>query len=188
MTGSGLTMTLVMLAIFAVMVGVAATYPEDARFMPFVVGIPALALCALQLALDLWTRRHPAAPTDALSAIEAAEQRASRLLGHEVRLDAPRGRPAPEVRADPTALVRREFIVWGYFLGLIGAILLFGFRISVPLFLIVFLRLFAKAGWVFTLGLSIAASVVALVLFEKVLGMTLHSGFVTDYLLGLFGG
>ena len=36
--------------------------------------------------------------------------------------------------------VRREIIVWGYFLGLIAGILLFGFRIAVPIFLIAFLR------------------------------------------------
>ena len=35
-------MTFVMLAIFVVMVGIATTYPEGARFMPFVVGIPAI--------------------------------------------------------------------------------------------------------------------------------------------------
>ncbi|HKP24877.1 MAG TPA: hypothetical protein VJV39_13500, partial [Dongiaceae bacterium] len=42
----------VMLAIFSTMVGIATQYPEGARFMPFVVGIPGIALCLLQLGLD----------------------------------------------------------------------------------------------------------------------------------------
>ena len=35
------------------MVGVASTYPPGARFMPFTIGIPAIALCLLQLALEV---------------------------------------------------------------------------------------------------------------------------------------
>ncbi len=45
-------LTAIMLLIFATMVGIATQYPADARFMPFVVGIPGIALCLLQLALD----------------------------------------------------------------------------------------------------------------------------------------
>ena len=50
-------MTILMLTIFVVMVGISSTYPEGARFMTFVVGIPAIAICLLQLALDLYRRR-----------------------------------------------------------------------------------------------------------------------------------
>ena len=45
-------MTLVMLAIFVAMVAIAWQYPPDARFMPWVIGIPAIALCLLEIALD----------------------------------------------------------------------------------------------------------------------------------------
>ena len=53
MNRSSLVMTLVMLTIFAVMVFIASGYPANARFMPFVVGIPAIGLCLLQLLLDI---------------------------------------------------------------------------------------------------------------------------------------
>ena len=49
---SNSTMTLVMLAIFLVLVGVASRYPAQARFMPYVVGIPPILLCLLQLIID----------------------------------------------------------------------------------------------------------------------------------------
>ena len=79
-------MTLLMLAIFTTMVGVASTYPPGARFMPFTIGIPAIALCLLQLALDLYRRRHPAAgetelfvPPEALPGEGAAVIEVSRV-------------------------------------------------------------------------------------------------------------
>jgi hypothetical protein len=177
-------MTVVMLAIFAAMVAVAGGYPAEARFMTYVVGIPALGLCVLQLLLDLRERRRPAPVADERSALEEAEARASRLLGHEVRLDVTREPAAPMTAdGDGAGTLRRELIVWGYFLGLIAAILLFGFRLAVPLFLVAFLRFFAKASWRMTLALSAAAAVAMLVAFERALGIQLHSGFATDWIL-----
>ncbi len=46
-------MCAVMLAIFGAMLFMAAGYPPEARFLPLVIGIPALALTALQLAVEL---------------------------------------------------------------------------------------------------------------------------------------
>jgi Tripartite tricarboxylate transporter TctB family len=42
-----------MFLIFAVMVGLAFTYPGDARFLPLVIGIPGLVLCGVQLMIEL---------------------------------------------------------------------------------------------------------------------------------------
>lgn len=42
-----------MLLIFAVMVGLALTYPGEARFLPLVIGIPGLVLCVMQLMIEL---------------------------------------------------------------------------------------------------------------------------------------
>ena len=78
-------MTLVMLAIFTAMVGVATTYPPAARFMPFVVGIPAIALCLLQLALDLYRRRAPEAGETG-ERLKAAEDQVARIAGRRVAI------------------------------------------------------------------------------------------------------
>lgn len=51
----------VMLSVFAGMVGLALTYPPQARFLPLVIGVPGLVLCLTQFALDLFGRREPAA-------------------------------------------------------------------------------------------------------------------------------
>jgi hypothetical protein len=42
-----------MLLIFAVMVGLAITYPPEARFLPLVIGIPGLVLSLAQFAIEL---------------------------------------------------------------------------------------------------------------------------------------
>jgi Tripartite tricarboxylate transporter TctB family len=46
----------IMFAIFAVMVGLALTYPADARFLPLIIGIPGLVLSGLQLGIEISTR------------------------------------------------------------------------------------------------------------------------------------
>ena len=155
MNSGNFVMTVVMLSVFVVMVGIAAQYPPDARFMPFVVGIPAIALCLLQLALDV-----------------------RGLLGVKA--------PAPADGGGRT--LRREIVLWSYFVGVIGGILLFGFLLTIPVFLVAFLRHWAQASWRFALGLTAAASVVLYWVFVQGLGVALHPGFVTEYLLGLFSG
>lgn len=150
--------TLVMLAILAGMVLVAAQYPADSRFMPWVVGIPAIALCLLQLGLDLRAARK------------------SR-----------RGQPqAGGGEADPPGMVRREAAMWAFFLGLAGGVLLFGFLLAVPLFILVFLRTWARASWPLALGLVAAASVILYLVFVEGLNVALHQGFITEHLLERF--
>jgi len=148
-------MTVVMLSVFVAMVGIASQYPPDARFMPFIVGIPAIALCLLQLGLDF---------RDSLRSKT----------------------PAPEAHGERT--VRREMIMGGYFIGLVGGLLLFGFLLAVPVFVAVFLRHWAQTSWRFALGLTAAASVILYTVFVRVLGVALHPGFVTGYVLDRFSG
>ena len=55
----------IMTLIFGTMVALASTYPEDARLLPFVIGIPGLALCVIQLAIELWKRAKLSEPAGA---------------------------------------------------------------------------------------------------------------------------
>lgn len=137
-------MTVVMLAIFLTMVTIAWQYPPDARFMPWVVGIPAIALCLVQIVLD-WRATAPSETT--------------------------------------TLELSREAAMWGYFVGLVAAILVFGFVLTVPVFLTLFVRRWGRASWRFALGLAAAGSAVLYLGFVKGLGVALHAGFLTEYLL-----
>jgi Tripartite tricarboxylate transporter TctB family len=175
-------MTLVMLAIFIAMVGIASTYPPPARFMAFVVGIPAIGLCLLQLGLDLY-RSRAAEPADGRSEIEKARDEAARYAGRRVEFAMPSENVMfADADRDPRETMRRELVVWGWFMGFVVGVLLFGFHVSVPVFLIGFLRFQAGANWRTALLYGGAGAVAMYVLFERVLRVSLHNGFLIDIL------
>jgi hypothetical protein len=177
-------MTLTMLVVFTVMVGVASTYPAEARFMPFLVGIPAIALCLLQLALDLYRRRAPAADATE-DPLKQAGDHVAQIAGRRVSFDMPSENAMfTESTQDQSERVRREIMVWGYFLGLIAGILLLGFRIAVPVFLITFLRFQAGTSWRNALLYGGAGALVMYLLFERLLRVSLHTGFLVELLIG----
>lgn len=180
-------MTVVMLAIFIAMVGIASQYPPLSRFMPFVVGIPAIALCLLQLYLDFRKSRRVGEPASATArgTNEKPREKISRITGGSIDLDFARERLAPGA-GTPLSFetIRRELAMWGYFLGLVGGVLLFGFLVAVPVFITLFLRQWAKASWPFALGLTAIGSAILYLIFIQGLNVNLYSGFATEYVLG----
>jgi hypothetical protein len=180
---SNSVMTLVMLGIFLALVGIASRYPAGARFMPFVVGIPPILLCLVQLVMDARDRRQ-LADIDTRSAAEIAEDKVSRLVGRPIESGiAAAALSGGEAPLSPAETVRRELVLWGYFLGFIAGILLFGFWIAIPVFLVTFLRFQAKSSWRTALILSIGASIALFLMFERGLKVQVHRGFITQYVL-----
>ncbi len=181
-------MTLIMLLIFTTMVGIASTYPPGARFMAFTIGFPAIGLCLIQLALDVFRRRAPEAD-DSRDPLKQAEAQVARIAGRRVHFEMPSENAIfTETTYSEREKLRREIIVWGYFLSLIAGILLFGFRITVPIFLIAFLRGQAGTSWRNAVIFGGAGALVLHILFERVLRVSLHSGFLIDFLAERFGG
>ena len=177
-------MTVLMLTIFTVMVAISSQYPAGARFMTFVVGFPAIPLCLLQLVLDLreWRNETARAAVGGMAGVPAAPG-----VPADVSLQMQMNADGLAVEYTPD-VVRKERIVWGYILGLIGSILLFGFYITVPIFLVVFLRFYAQARWHMAILLPAAVSAFLYVMLGYVFRMTLHRGFVTEYLLDRLSG
>src|SRR5205823_12918573 len=142
-----------------VMVAIAGGYPGEARFMPFVVGIPAILLCFVQLLMDARERR------------KSVEQPRATVPSHGRAVDAALAQaalPNPnEVPLSPQEHVRRELILWGYFLGFIAGILLFGFWGAIPVFLVGFLRHQAKTSWARSLVRGLGVSVALFFVFER---------------------
>lgn len=169
-------MTVVMLTIFSVMVGISMTYPPGARFMVLVVGIPAIALCLLQILLDLRASR-----ADVLQA-EMPQTAASGPMPEMPVFDDPtRVEHSPET-------ARKEMILWGYWLSFMAGILLFGFYIAVPVFLFTFLHFFAHASWQRAAILTGMAWTVMYLVFEYVFRMGLFGGFVTEFITDRISG
>ena len=183
---SRFVMTVLMLAIFTVMVAISSQYPAGARFMTFVVGFPAIALCILQLVLDLREFRNEAARAT-VGKMASASADASGAAA-DASLQAQMNAEGLAVEAYTPEVVRKEMIVWAYILALIGSILLFGFYIAVPIFLVVFLRFYAQARWHMAILLPAAVSAFLYVMLVYVFRMTLHVGFVTEYLLDRISG
>lgn len=184
-------MTLVMLTIFVVMVGIATQFSSQARVMPFVVGIPGIVLCLLQLVLDL--RASAAAkrpqPADSRNEFEKAQAIVSGIVGQKMSFDMAQEKLTVAVEELPQeGEGRRELILWASTIGLVAGVVLFGFWPTIPVFLVLFLRLFAKKDWAFSIALGVAGTLVFFLVFGKGLGAILHGGFVTELLLDRFTG
>lgn len=189
MNSGKIFMSVVMLAIFVVMVGIASQYPPQARFMPLVIGIPGIALCLFQVFLEFRERRRPEAgeSADTRSELEKAQEEAARMVGH--KMDFERVHETPQVvrsELPKAGETRREILLWVSFIGLVGSLILFGFWLTIPVFLAVFLRCYAKESWRFSLVLSTATTTLLFFVFQKGLGIGLHGGFITEYLLDRF--
>ena len=153
--------TVAMLAVFTTMVVMALGFPPNARFMPFVVGLPGIALCLVQLMLDLQGARRsrtiPAFPQD----------------GDEVEF----GRES----------VRMEVVSWLYFLGFVGGVLLLGFVPTAPVLVALYLRHMAGVRWSRALIAAGATALVLLLVFEGALGFQLFEGFIGGEVMDALG-
>ena len=161
----------VMLLIFSTMVGIATQYPADARFMPFVVGIPGIALCLLQLGLD------------------AARAYDGHFMNY-FRTAPKAGKPAETLEAELPEFgphtAKSELRMWGYVVCFIAAVLGVGFYVSIPVMLVTFLRREAKASWRSALLFGLGATVVLYLMFGVLLQIRLHPGFLTPLILHKF--
>lgn len=188
MKTTSFVMNFVMLAIFVTLVTIALQYPPQARFMPLVVGIPAIILCLLQIALDIRDRRRRVTETvDTRSDVEKAQDEVSRYAGRQVESEAAAAPPiATEMAGVPENMVHREVILWSYFLGLVGSILVFGFWITIPIFLVLFLHTEAKLSWPRALIVGLIGTTILYLGVAKGLRVDLHRGFLTTYITDMF--
>lgn len=161
--------TIVMLIFFCVMVGLSMEFPAKARFMPLVVGIPGIALCLVQLAIDLFHSPK--------SAFQGAPRAG---IGLELG-------PEPELPEFGPHTVRQELVMWGYLVAFVAGTLAFGFYVSIPVLLLTFLRRQAESSWVFTVVVAATATSVLYLMFGALLHIQLHPGFFTPWLLKSLG-
>ena len=185
MNSGKIFMSVVMLTIFVVLVGIASQYPPQARFMPFVIGIPGIVLCVFQLFIEFREHRHARSqPADTRSAFEKAQQQVSGMVGHQMEFEIAHEHLQVVQSATPKVEeTRREILLWASFIGMVASLILFGFWLTIPVFLILFLRHFAEKSWKFSLNVGIAGTLVLFLVFHKGLGVILHGGFITDLVL-----
>ncbi len=118
----GAILTLLVLASFVFGVWDAGQWAIQARLFPWVIGIPAVILCAGQLLADLFQRLRPEEMDDLRGAMDL-----------------------PVDRSVPVSVVaKRAANTFAWISGLFAGIWLVGFVLSVPLFVFLYLKLQAE--------------------------------------------
>jgi hypothetical protein len=115
-----------------------------------------------------------------MSEIAKAEAEVTRITGRKMDFSEAQGSTALVVEESLDGSGRREIVMWGCFLGLIAGILVFGFWISVPVFILAFLRFYAQRSWGFSLLLTAVGTTIFYCAFVLGLRAVLHEGFVIE--------
>lgn len=180
---SSVFMGCVLLAIFVTMVAIAASYPAGARFQPFVIGIPAIALCILQIVLDIVQRKRQAAGSgDGGNEFARAEAEISKATGRKVEFEVARQEMPKEESLPEESELGREILVWLFFLGFIAAVIGLGFWIAIPVFIFGFLVVMSPVGTPRALILAAIGTAIFYSLFELVLRVKVFEGFYGPWL------
>lgn len=129
-------------------------WPVKAALFPLVIGIPLFCLAAAEL---LWVL------------LGGPEAKGAAM---EFRLSA----DLPEKEA-----LRRTLRAVGWILGFLAAIVLLGFPIAVPLFMLLYLRLQGE-GWVLTVVMSAAVWGIFYGLFDRLLHLPFPAGWIFSWL------
>ena len=154
------------LVLLAAAVVTAWQWPFATGLFPLTIAIPVLLVAAAQFA------------TDALRKGDADDDARPRERIRDIEVD----------RSVPTRLViQRAGTFYLCALGFLATILLVGFKLSVPLFMVFYFRRFSRAGWTVTLILTGLLTGLVLGLFDAVL----HVGWpesLLDHVIGRWRG
>ena len=163
-------MSLVMLGIFVVMVLMSLAYPPDSRLLPLVIGLPGIALALVQVVLEIMAFRAALSSPGGASA-----------GGGPGRRSASSPSASGDGELDSTVPIRREVVLFGYLAGLMVTLLLLGFWISIPVFMVTYLRFYERFSWKKIAVMTIACWGALYLVFELSLGIYPHQGFLVEY-------
>jgi hypothetical protein len=144
-----------MLALFGTMSARAATFPFEAGFVPLVVGVPAMLLCAYVVWAESARVRRGGEPSE-----KATKPERPRDL-----------RERPARFADEVALIAW---LWGFAAAIIAA----GFLVGGTLATLAFVRFRLREPLSVTLGAGAVSFFTLYLVFEKMLGLVLFQGLV----------
>jgi len=77
---------------------------------------------------------------------------------------------------------RRMLVATGWVLGFLAAIVLVGFPIAVPLFLLLYLKLQGGEGWLLSIVITVVVSAVFYGLFDRLLHLPFPAGLLLSWL------
>ncbi len=153
--------------ILILMIGLVMTAKQwqfQARLFPWSIGIPTMLLCFLQLGMDLFRNRNE---DEDLAGV----------------MDLPVDRSVP-VRV----VIQRAVNIFSWIFGLYASIWIIGFILSVPLFLLLYLRIQAGESWKVAVTYMVVMMVFMVGVFEMVLHIPWPPGLINGpqaFILGL---
>jgi hypothetical protein len=147
---------------------VAQTYPPIGRQIPTVVGIIALVAAVVQLigwfVPGMWKFTHGEQRDDSLV------RNAPRAATEVTRNRSGGAQPAPETNGRTVDVP----IAMAWAAGFLGAILLFGYVVAVPLFFLVYFGI--RRSWVLAIASAVVMGLVTSLLFERLLDIPMYGG------------
>ena len=143
---------LILLAVFVVLVGVGTGYSRKARMLPLVLGIPGLILAGVIVSRSC-ARPGPTPGKAAPQERPADEQAVSDEEGHQ----------------------KKVLIMIGWVALLITMIWVFGFLITIPVYMVLFLKTRGEK-WPLTLGLALGSWAFLYWIFAVTLKIILYPG------------
>ena len=145
-----------LIAVAAYAINSALHWPFKAALFPMSVSIPLLILAAVQLFQLLFGKAETA-------------------YGAAVDLDFSSDVP-PEIER------RRVLVTFAWIVGFIAAVYLIGFPLSVPVFMLLYLRYQSDLGWVPSIGLAAITWAMFYGLFEWMVHIQFEPGVIQNWL------
>ncbi len=179
--------TVLLFSIFVGMVYVATGYSWPAYFLPFVIGIPGMAITFLLIFTDIEEYKKVGGAIDPRTDFERyMDEISKRTSGEEVEADIVKEKL--EVLVEDHSVMaksrfRRESILFSYFFFLLALTLLFGFWIGIAIFLFAFVRFYARESLKLSVVLTASVWTAMYLLLVVVLGQILFEGFITQWVI-----
>lgn len=150
-----------MTLIFSILIAIGMGYNPLARLIPLVVSVPALLISFTQFILDLRETLRGEPPDQEAAGKEGARRKEKRGFS-------------------PQELRHRELLAVGWLLAFLGLIILAGFLAAIPIFILVFMRLYGRESWRLSLGLAVVLLIFVYAVFEIILGSDLYQGLILE--------
>jgi hypothetical protein len=130
----------------------ASAWPLKAKLFPLVIGIPLFCLAAAEA---LWTLFGAGAPEGQAKDFQLSEGKDS---------------------------LRLTAVAVGWMLGFFAAVVLLGFPVAVPLFVLAYLKLQGREGWVLSMVMTAAVWGIFYGLFDRLLHIPFPTGWALSWL------
>ncbi|HVB90118.1 MAG TPA: tripartite tricarboxylate transporter permease [Beijerinckiaceae bacterium] len=159
-----------LLCLFAVMMMEALTWNFYARIVPTIVGTGAIIFCVLSLANDVFKR-----PTEGTLGLADGVKRE---IEQKIHMDI-----ASNISHLPTrTILLRGAMFFGWMVLFLCSMALIGIILTVPIFIVLFMRLEAKEPWRVVIPMALITCLFVYVLFDQLLAIPWPSSSLGDWL------